>query len=39
MEGKLGLMGIKQRINTVNGNFEIYSQPGEGTTLSIEVTT
>jgi signal transduction histidine kinase len=39
MEGKLGLMGIKQRINTVNGDFEIRSQPGKGTTLSIEVAT
>ncbi|MEJ2739862.1 MAG: sensor histidine kinase [Dehalococcoidia bacterium] len=39
MEGKLGLVGIKQRINTINGNFEIHSQPGEGTTLSIEVLT
>ena len=39
MEGKLGLVGIKQRINTINGTFEIHSQPGEGTTLSIEVLT
>jgi two-component system sensor histidine kinase DegS len=37
LEGKLGLMGIKQRVDSVNGKFEIHSKQGEGTRLSIEV--
>jgi two-component system sensor histidine kinase DegS len=35
--GKLGLIGMKQRIDQINGNLQIFSKPGEGTELIIEV--
>ncbi len=34
--GKLGLIGIQQRINLLGGSFKIYSKPGNGTLLLIE---
>lgn len=34
--GKLGLIGIKQRIDFLGGTFEIRSRPREGTKLLIE---
>jgi two-component system, NarL family, sensor histidine kinase DegS len=36
-KGKLGLIGIKQRIDFLGGRLEIRSRPGEGTKLLIEV--
>jgi signal transduction histidine kinase len=35
-KGKLGLIGIKQRIDLLGGTFEIRSRPREGTRLLIE---
>jgi two-component system sensor histidine kinase DegS len=35
VQGKLGLIGIKQRIESVNGHFQIESSPGGGTVLSM----
>lgn len=37
LDGKLGLMGIKQRVESFNGEFEIFSTLGEGTRLLIKV--
>ncbi len=34
--GKLGLIGMKQRIDFLDGTFQIHSKPGEGTSLLIE---
>jgi len=36
-EGKLGLIGLQQRINFIDGTFQIHSKPGEGTSLLIKV--
>jgi two-component system sensor histidine kinase DegS len=36
-EGKLGLIGMEQRILSVGGTVKIDSKPGEGTVISIEV--
>jgi signal transduction histidine kinase len=34
-DGKLGLMGMKERVWLMEGNIEIKTQPGEGTTLIV----
>jgi NarL family two-component system sensor histidine kinase YdfH len=36
-DGHYGLLGIKERVRLVGGQFEIDSQIGKGTTLSIEL--
>jgi two-component system, NarL family, sensor histidine kinase DegS len=36
MEGRLGLVGIKQRVESIGGVFQANSVPGEGTQLLIE---
>jgi len=36
-EGKLGIVGMQQRAKFLNGNFDIYSQLGKGTSVSIEI--
>jgi PAS domain S-box-containing protein len=36
-EGKLGLMGMQERIWLLGGNMEINSGPGEGTTLLFNI--
>jgi len=36
-EGRLGLVGMRERIALVGGRLEVESSPGSGTTLSIEV--
>ncbi|MFQ6122759.1 MAG: sensor histidine kinase, partial [Dehalococcoidales bacterium] len=36
-EGKLGIIGMQQRAKFLNGNFDIYSEPGKGTSVSIEI--
>ena len=36
-EGKLGLIGMQQRAQFLNGALHISSKPGEGTSISIEV--
>jgi two-component system sensor histidine kinase DegS len=35
-EGKLGLIGIQERVKLLNGKIEITSQPGQGTRISID---
>jgi NarL family two-component system sensor histidine kinase YdfH len=35
--GHYGLLGIKERVRLLNGRFEIQSQTGTGTALSIEI--
>ena len=37
LHGKLGLIGIRQRISLLDGHFEIRSQPGAGTELKITI--
>jgi signal transduction histidine kinase len=36
-EGKLGLVGVQERLGLINGTFNIRSRPGEGTTIRIEI--
>jgi len=36
-EGRLGLIGMQQRTQALNGIFNIYSEPGKGTLISVEV--
>jgi len=35
--GKLGLMGMKERVNLLGGRFWVHSKPGKGTTVTAEV--
>jgi NarL family two-component system sensor histidine kinase YdfH len=35
--GHYGILGIKERVRLVNGNVEIQSENGKGTTLKIEI--
>lgn len=35
-EGKLGLIGIQERVKFINGTIKIDSQPGQGTFITIE---
>jgi PAS domain S-box-containing protein len=35
--GRLGLLGMKERVEMFNGTLAVESTPGEGTTLTIEV--
>lgn len=32
-----GILGMKERISTLKGSFELKSKPGEGTTVSFEI--
>ena len=36
---RLGLLGSRERVEMVNGKFEIKSAPGKGTTISAEIPT
>jgi len=36
MDGKLGIIGIQERIRLLNGFLNIDSEPGKGTTMSVE---
>lgn len=36
-QGKLGLLGIQERVSLFGGRLKVTSQPGQGTTLSIDV--
>jgi two-component system, NarL family, sensor histidine kinase DegS len=36
-DGKLGLLGMKERTQLLNGSFSIQSEPGLGTRISINV--
>lgn len=35
--GKLGIIGIQERVRLLGGIFRINSKPGKGTTLSVEI--
>ena len=35
-KGKLGLIGMQQRTQALNGIYNIYSEPGKGTIISVE---
>jgi signal transduction histidine kinase len=35
-EGRLGLVGMQERIQLLNGNLKIQSEPGKGTTVIVE---
>lgn len=35
-EGKFGLIGMEQRVKSLNGTFRIHSRPGQGTLLTIK---
>lgn len=35
-EGKLGLAGMQQRAKSLDGTFDIQSEPGKGTLISVE---
>jgi two-component system sensor histidine kinase DegS len=35
--GHLGLVGMRERIEAVDGKMEIQSRPGEGTTIRVSV--
>ncbi len=37
LEGGFGLMGMRERVKLLNGNINLSSSPGEGTTLEIVV--
>jgi len=36
-DGKLGLVGIQERVRLLSGTLRVQSQPGKGTSISIEV--
>ena len=36
-EGKLGLIGMKERVQFLNGVLNIHSEPGKGTSILVEV--
>jgi len=36
-KGKLGLIGVQQRARLLNGTCTIRSQPGKGTSVSVEI--
>ena len=36
-EEGLGLLGMRERVELVDGRFEVESQPGSGTTIVAEV--
>ena len=35
-EGKFGLAGLQERVELINGSFNLRSKPGEGTTIRVE---
>ena len=35
-EGKLGVLGMEERARLIGGNLEIKSEPGKGTTITVE---
>lgn len=37
IRGKLGLIGMRERVRLLDGSFSVKSQPGKGTTVAVEV--
>jgi signal transduction histidine kinase len=37
--GRLGLIGMRERAHLINADFKILSRPGQGTTVAIELKT
>jgi signal transduction histidine kinase len=37
IEGGFGLIGLRERLNLVDGNCEIFTSKGEGFTLQITI--
>ena len=35
--GRLGLLGMRERVEMVGGRFDLKSAPGEGTTVTAEI--
>jgi signal transduction histidine kinase len=35
--GKLGLMGMQERVRLLGGNFDMVSTPGQGTMLTFDI--
>jgi signal transduction histidine kinase len=36
-EGRFGLAGLQERVELINGSFNLRSKPGEGTTIRVEI--
>jgi len=34
---RLGLLGMRERVDMVNGSFEVESTPGKGTTIAVQI--
>lgn len=39
VEGHLGLFGMRERVEMMNGRFTLESSPGKGTTVNVEIPT
>jgi len=37
LEGHVGVLGMRERVRTLGGNFLIRSRPGEGTVIDVEI--
>ncbi len=36
-KGRLGILGMEERVRLIDANFSVYSEPGRGTTVTVEV--
>jgi len=36
-DGKLGLAGMQERVQLIGGTLRVQSQPGKGTSITVEV--
>jgi signal transduction histidine kinase len=36
-DGKRGLNGMRQRVEFLNGDYELWSKPGDGTRITIRI--
>ena len=37
IEGHIGIIGMRERVRTLGGTFQIFSKPGEGTRIEVEI--